>query len=55
MPAARVLALACAAALLLSACGNKGDLVLPPTKPAKPQTTTPTPPPDTTSKPATSP
>lgn len=50
----RVLAIACAAALLLSACGNKGDLVMPPTKPAKPQTTTP-PPSDTTSKPATSP
>jgi predicted small lipoprotein YifL len=40
------------AALVLSACGNKGDLVLPPTKPAKPQTT---PPPDTAPKPATSP
>jgi predicted small lipoprotein YifL len=42
------------AALLLSACGNKGDLVLPPTKPAKPQTAPPTPPPDTTQKPAAS-
>jgi predicted small lipoprotein YifL len=52
MSAARVIAIACAAALLLSACGNKGDLVLPPTKPAKPQTT---PVPDTTPKPATSP
>ena len=38
MSAVRALAIACAAALLLSACGNKGDLVLPPTKPAKPQT-----------------
>jgi predicted small lipoprotein YifL len=53
MSAARTIAIACAVALLLSACGNKGDLVLPPTKPAKPQTA-PTPPADTTSKPATS-
>ena len=55
MPAVRVIAIACAAALLLSACGNKGDLVLPPAKPAKPQTAPPTPPPDTTQKPAATP
>jgi len=55
MSAVRVLAIACTAALLLSACGNKGDLVLPPTKSAKPQTAPPTPPSDSTQKPATSP
>jgi predicted small lipoprotein YifL len=43
------------ATLLLSACGNKGDLVLPPAKPAKPQPA-PTPPtPDAPQKLATSP
>ncbi len=54
MSAVRAIAIASAAALLLSACGNKGDLVLPPTKPAKPQTA-PAQPSDTSSKPATSP
>jgi predicted small lipoprotein YifL len=53
MSAVRAIAIVCATALLLSACGNKGDLVLPPTKPAKPQTAPPTP--DTTQKPASSP
>jgi predicted small lipoprotein YifL len=55
MSAVRAMAIACTAAFLLSACGNKGDLVMPPAKPAKPQTAPPTPQPDTTSKPATSP
>jgi predicted small lipoprotein YifL len=54
MSAVRAIAIVCATALLLSACGNKGDLVLPPTKPAKPQTA-PTPAPDTTQKPASTP
>jgi predicted small lipoprotein YifL len=56
MSAARFIAIACAAVFMLSACGNKGDLVMPPVKPAKPQTAPPTPPPtDTPQKPATSP
>ena len=54
MSAFRTLTLACAAAMLLSACGNKGDLILPPPKPAKPQTAPTPPPPDTPPKPATS-
>ncbi len=43
-----------AAALALTACGNKGDLILPPPKPAKPQTPPPAPASDTTQKPASS-
>lgn len=56
MSAVRVLLFTCVAAILLSACGNKGDLVMPPPKPAKPQTAPPPPPPaDTSQKPASSP
>jgi predicted small lipoprotein YifL len=43
------------AAMLLSACGNKGDLVMPQTKPKPPASTPATPAKDTTPKPATSP
>jgi predicted small lipoprotein YifL len=47
--------IACAAALLLAACGNKGDLVLPATKSNPPKTTPAPPAKDDTGKPATSP
>jgi predicted small lipoprotein YifL len=47
--------MALGAALLLSACGNKGNLVLPPTKSDKPQSAPIPPPSDNPQKPATSP
>ncbi len=46
---------ACIAAVALTACGNKGDLVMPTKKPAPPATTPATPATDSTPKPATSP
>jgi predicted small lipoprotein YifL len=50
----RPVLLACIAAFALSACGNKGDLVMPPTKPKPPASTPATPAKDATQKPATS-
>jgi predicted small lipoprotein YifL len=50
----RPVLLACIAAFALSACGNKGDLVMP-TKSKPPASTPTTPAKDTTPKPATTP
>jgi predicted small lipoprotein YifL len=47
--------IACIAVTALSACGNKGDLVMPTKKPATPATTPEKPTTDSTPKPATSP
>ncbi|MEP6483604.1 MAG: lipoprotein [Rudaea sp.] len=46
--------IACAATLLLAACGNKGDLVLPATKSNPPKTAPAEPAADDTGKPAAS-
>jgi predicted small lipoprotein YifL len=50
----RPVLLACIAAFALSACGNKGDLVMPQTKPKPPASTPAAPAKDATQKPATS-